>query len=330
MVGSDDFNGKAPHFLYQNQIGIGKAYDFWTGLPTNEQKRNGANFEILSIQDAGWEHVTNSGVELSLNWSKQFGKDWAVDFRSNFTYNQNEYKYVDEPAYPYVWQTKTGKPLNTLTGYVAEGLFTSEEEIANWADQSQLGTNIMPGDIKYRDIDGNGRITEEDKVMLSPYNNIPRIQYGFGLNVTYKKLDFGVFFNGSAKRKIMIDSGFAPFLVSGGDGMEGETLARNLMQWIADDHWSVDNPNPNATYPRLGTTKSDVSNNTQASSYWVRNGNFLRFKTLEVGYRFPMCRVYFSGDNLSVFSPFKLWDPELSWNSYPLQRTFNLGVQFTF
>ena len=76
----------------------------------------------------------------------------------------------------------------------------------------------------------------------------------------------------------MIDSGFAPFLVSGGDGMEGETLARNLMQWIADDHWSVDNPNPNATYPRLGTTKSDVSNNTQASSYWVRNGNFLRFK----------------------------------------------------
>lgn len=384
LVGSDDFNGKAPHFLYQNQIGIGKAYNFWTGLPTNEQERNGANFEILSIQDAGWEHVkkfdigvdlslfnqvnitfdyfhdvrdrilmsraswpimlgywgstpwsnigevTNSGVELSLNWSKQFGKDWAVDFRSNFTYNQNEYKYVDEPAYPYVWQTKTGKPLNTLTGYVAEGLFTSEEEIANWADQSQLGTNIMPGDIKYRDIDGNGRITEEDKVMLSPYNNIPRIQYGFGLNVTYKKLDFGVFFNGSAKRKIMIDSGFAPFLVSGGDGMEGETLARNLMQWIADDHWSVDNPNPNATYPRLGTTKSDVSNNTQASSYWVRNGNFLRFKTLEVGYRFPMCRVYFSGDNLAVFSPFKLWDPELSWNSYPLQRTFNLGVQFTF
>ena len=131
LVGSDDFNGKAPHFLYQNQIGIGKAYDFWTGLPTNEQKRNGANFEILSIQDAGWEHVkkfdigvdlslfnqvnitfdyfhdvrdrilmsraswpimlgywgstpwsnigevTNSGVELSLNWSKQFGKDWA-------------------------------------------------------------------------------------------------------------------------------------------------------------------------------------------------------------------------------------------------------------
>ena len=274
--------------------------------------------------------VVNQGVELSINWSKQLNKDWAIDFRGNLTYNQNEYKYVDEPDYPYVWQTKTGKPLNTLTGYVAEGLFTSEEEIAHWADQSQLGSNVMPGDIKYRDINGDGKLTSEDQVMLSPYNNIPRIQYGLGLNVTYKNLDFGVFFNGSAKRKIMINSGMTPFLSNGGDGVDGPTVERNLMKWIADEHWSVDNPNPNATYPRLGTTSNDVANNIVPSSYWVRNGNFIRFKTLEVGYRFPYCRVYFNGDNLAVFSPFKLWDPELSWNSYPLQRTFNLGVQFTF
>lgn len=128
----------------------------------------------------------------------------------------------------------------------------------------------------------------------------------------------------------MINSGYAPFLSAGGDGMTTESLERNLMQWIADDHWSVDNPNPNAAYPRLGITSADTSNNTQASSFWVRNANFLRFKSLEIGYRFPYCRVYFSGDNLAVFSPFKLWDPELSWNSYPLQRTFNLGVQLTF
>ena len=128
----------------------------------------------------------------------------------------------------------------------------------------------------------------------------------------------------------MINSGYAPFISAGGDGDNSETLPRNLMQWIADEHWSVDNPNPNATYPRLGTTDADISNNTQESSYWLRNGNFLRFKTLEVGYNFPHCRVYFTGDNLAVFSPFKLWDPELSWNAYPLQRTFNLGVQLRF
>lgn len=384
LVGSDEFNGSAPHFLYQNNISIGAGHSFWTGLPSNEINRKGPAFYVLAVENAGWEHVKkfdvgfdmslfnqlnitfdyfrdhrdrilmarsswpnmlgywgslpwsnigeviNRGVELSVNWNKRFGKDWIVDFRGNFTYNQNEYKYVDEPEYPYVWQTKTGKPLNTLTGYVAEGLFTSEEEIANWPDQSQLGANIMPGDIKYRDINGDGAITTEDQVMLSPYNSVPRIQYGFGLNLTYKKFDLGVFFNGSAKRKIMINSGYAPFLSGGGDGMTTESLERNLMQWIADDHWSVDNPNPNAAYPRLGITSADTSNNTQPSSYWMRNGNFLRFKSLEVGYRFPYCRVYFSGDNLAVFSPFKLWDPELSWNAYPLQRTFNLGVQFTF
>ena len=384
LVGSDEFNGSAPHFLYQNNISIGAGHSFWTGLPSNEINRKGPAFYVLAVENAGWEHVKkfdigfdmslfnqlsitfdyfrdhrdrilmarsswpnmlgywgslpwsnigeviNRGVELSVNWNKRFGKDWIVDFRGNFTYNQNEYKYVDEPDYPYVWQTKTGKPLNTLTGYVAEGLFANEEEIANWPDQSQLSANIMPGDIKYRDINGDGAITTEDQVMLSPYNNVPRIQYGFGLNLTYKKFDFGVFFNGSAKRKIMINSGYAPFLSGGGDGMTTESLERNLMQWIADDHWSVDNPNPNAAYPRLGITSADTSNNTQPSSFWLRNGNFLRFKSLEVGYRFPYCRVYFSGDNLAVFSPFKLWDPELSWNAYPLQRTFNLGVQFTF
>lgn len=274
--------------------------------------------------------VINKGVEVSVNWNKAFGKDWIVDLRGNFTYNQNEYKYVDEPDYPYTWQTNTGKPLNTLKGYVAEGLFTSQEEIDNWADQSQLGANVMPGDIKYRDIDGDGRITSEDKVLLSTYNNMPRIQYGLGLNVIYKKFDFGVFFNGSAKRKLMINSGYAPFLSTGGDNNNSETLPRNLMQWIADEHWSVDNPNPNALYPRLGTNGSDISNNTHESSYWIRNGNFIRFKTLQVGYNFPYCRVYLSGDNLAVFSPFKLWDPELAWNAYPLQRTFNLGVQLTF
>ena len=381
LVGSDQFNGSAPHFLYQNSIGIGSGHSFWTGLPTNEISRKGPAFWTLAISNAGWEHVrkfdvgvdmklfnqlnvtfdyfhdvrdrilmgrsswstmlgywgsipwsnigkvTNQGVELSLNWNKRFSKDLNFDVRANFTYNQNRYDYVDEPNYPYVWQTKTGKPLNTLTGYVAEGLFESQEEIDNWADQSQLGSNIRPGDIKYRDINGDGKITTEDKVLLSPYNGTPRIQYGFGFNMQYKKWDFGVFFNGSAKRKIMINSGYAPFLAQGGDGITNGTLPRNMMQWIADEHWCIDNPNPNAKYPRLGVTEADISNNVQPSSYWVRNGNFLRFKTLELGYNFKYCRVYFSGDNIAVFSPFKLWDPELSWNAYPLQRTFNLGVQ---
>ena len=105
---------------------------------------------------------------------------------------------------------------------------------------------------------------------------------------------------------------------------------RNLMKWIAQDYWSPSNPNPDAAYPRLGLTNAQIANNMVPSSFWLRNGNFLRFKTLEFGYTYKFFRVFLNGDNIAVWSPFKLWDPELDWNAYPLQRTFNLGIQFNF
>ena len=262
--------------------------------------------------------VDNWGIELSVNWRKEFTKDLYVDFRGNFTYTENKYVNLDEPVYPYVWKTSTGKPLSRTTGYIAQGLFSSQEEIDNSPTQN-LGSTVKPGDIKYRDVNGDGKIDGSDQEMISPYGTTPRIQYGLGMNVTYKKFDFGVFFNGSAKRTIMI-SGISPFGQSD----------YNVMQFIADDYWSESNPNPNAKYPRLGLTSSQTANNTVASTYWMRNGNFIRFKTLELGYKFKYGRVYLNGDNIAVFSPFKLWDPELSWNAYPLQRTFNIGVQLNF
>ena len=262
--------------------------------------------------------VDNWGIELSVNWRKEFTKDLYVDFRGNFTYTENKYVNLDEPVYPYVWKTSSGKPLSRTTGYIAQGLFSSQEEIDNSPTQN-LGSTVKPGDIKYRDVNGDGKIDGSDQVMISPYGTTPRIQYGLGMNVTYKKFDFGVFFNGSAKRTIMI-SGISPFGQSD----------YNVMQFIADDYWSESNPNPNAKYPRLGLTSSQTANNTVASTYWMRNGNFIRFKTLELGYKFKYGRVYLNGDNIAVFSPFKLWDPELSWNAYPLQRTFNIGVQLNF
>ena len=262
--------------------------------------------------------VDNWGIELSVNWRKEFTKDLYVDFRGNFTYTENKYVNLDEPVYPYVWKTSTGKPLSRTTGYIAQGLFSSQEEIDNSPTQN-LGSTVKPGDIKYRDVNGDGKIDGSDQVMISPYGTTPRIQYGLGMNVTYKKFDFGVFFNGSAKRTIMI-SGISPFGQSD----------YNVMQFIADDYWSESNPNPNAKYPRLGLTSSQTANNTVASTYWMRNGNFIRFKTLELGYKFKYGRAYLNGDNIAVFSPFKLWDPELSWNAYPLQRTFNIGVQLNF
>lgn len=181
----------------------------------------------------------------------------------------------------------------------------------------------MPGDIKYRDVNGDGMITEDDKVMISEFGRQPRIQFGLGLNMVWKKLDFGVFFSGSANRTIMID-GISSFCA---DDFHQD---RNLMSFIAADYYHVGQNNLDAAYPRLGTTPSQVQNNMVPSTFWMRNGSFVRFKTLEVGYTFPFVRVYFSGDNIACWGPFKLWDPELNYNSYPLQRTFNVGAQFTF
>lgn len=280
----------------------------------------------VAIPWANMGRVDSQGIELSVNWRKQFGKDWSVDFRGNYTYTRNKYVYRDEPNYPYVWQTQTGKPLDCMRGYIAEGLFVDQEDIDSHAVQD-LGSTVMPGDIKYRDVNGDGHITQEDQVVISPYGNTPRIQYGLGLSVTWKKFDFNVFFNGSAKRRIMLMDGsekIYPFV-------QTQDHARlNLMQWIADSHWVEGADNSGVVYPRMGISQAEISNNIQSSTWWMRNGNFIRFKTLEIGYRFPYCRVYFSGDNLAVWSPFKLWDPELDFNSYPLSRTFNIGVQVNF
>ncbi len=299
-ITADYFNEKRYNILLHRE-----AWPESLGYYTAKQKRNKGK-------------VDNWGIELSVNWRKEFTKDLYVDFRGNFTYTENKYVNLDEPVYPYVWKTSTGKPLSRTTGYIAQGLFSSQEEIDNSPTQN-LGSTVKPGDIKYRDVNGDGKIDGSDQVMISPYGTTPRIQYGLGMNVTYKKFDFGVFFNGSAKRTIMI-SGISPFGQSD----------YNVMQFIADDYWSESNPNPNAKYPRLGLTSSQTANNTVASTYWMRNGNFIRFKTLELGYKFKYGRVYLNGDNIAVFSPFKLWDPELSWNAYPLQRTFNIGVQLNF
>jgi TonB-linked SusC/RagA family outer membrane protein len=266
--------------------------------------------------------VDNKGFEISVNWKKQINKDLYIDLRGNYSYNKNKYVYVDDPDYPYVWQSTTNKPLSRTTGYIAEGLFKDEAEI-NLRPTQSLGSQVMPGDIKYRDVSGDGVITSDDQVMISPYGSLPRIQYGLGFNVTYKKFDFGVFFNGSANRTIMI-SGINPFCSDASNGN------RNVMTFVKDNYWSPENPDPDAKYPRLGITTAQIKNNTVSSTYWMRCGNFVRFKTLEFGYSFPHCRIYFSGDNLAVWSPFKLWDPELSFYSYPLQRTLNIGALIKF
>ena len=274
--------------------------------------------------------MDNKGGELSVAYTKRINNDWTVGVTGSFTYAENKVTDWDEPVYPYTWMMGTNLPSSSsrMDGYIAEGLFKSDEEIAN-APQQNIGSKPQVGDIRYRDLNGDGVIDNNDRTMISEYGRVPRIQYGFGATLNWRDFDFGVQFTGSAKRSIMM-TGMDPF----NEGQPGVD-ARNVLSWIADSFYDpitseATAANFDVEYPRLGTYGSDVSNNTVASTWWLRDGSFLRMRNIELGWRFPYGRVYVSGQNLLTFSPFKHWDPELSgWNSYPMQKTVSVGVQIS-
>ncbi|WP_291589437.1 TonB-dependent receptor [Bacteroides sp.] len=265
--------------------------------------------------------VKSKGIEIAMNYSENLNKDLTLDLRGTFTYNIAKLIYRDEPTYSNEWQQHEGKSLNGTWGYVAERLFVDQADIDNSATQN-LGSIVLPGDIKYKDLNNDGKIDATDQCELSPYGTTPRIMYGVGATLKWKKFDIGVFFQGAAKRTISINDGIHPF---------GEMKA-NVLKFIADDYWSESNPNPEASYPRLSPTAQNRSeNNNAASSYWLRDGSYVRLKNAEIGYTFGFGRVYVTGNNLLTFSPFKHWDPEVEhWYSYPMSRTVNVGVQFNF
>ena len=269
--------------------------------------------------------VKNWGVDLAVDYGKNITKDLAVEFRGTFTFARNKVLEYDEAADTRPALRMVGKRLKSYWGYVANGLYIDEADIAN-SPKSTLGNiAIAPGDVKYADQpdqngEYDGKIDANDRVQLG-YPHIPEIVYGFGPSISYKKWDLSFFFQGQANVSLMMND-FEPF---------GTQSKRNVLQWIADDYWSKDNQNPDARYPRL--TKYNNHNNMQSSSYWLRNAAFLRLKNFEVGYKFKYGRIYASASNLVTFSAFKLWDPEMGGGagmSYPLQRTFNIGLQLTF
>lgn len=271
--------------------------------------------------------VDNQGFDISMDYGKQFNKDFSMQMKGTFTFARNEVVKYDEPVNTRYANSRIGHSVDQIFGFVADGLYKDEYDVANSPNSTLGNIAIAPGDIKYLDQpDNNGRydnqITDDDKVALG-YPTIPEIVYGFGPSMQYKNWDFSFFFQGQARVSFMVNAGsFAPF---------GTQYHRNVMQFIADDYWTSENPNPQAAYPRL-TVDSNKHNN-QSSSYWLRNGAFLKLKNAELGYSFKKCRVYVSAENLLTFSPFKEWDPEMGRNgavTYPNQRTFNVGIQMTF
>lgn len=284
--------------------------------------------------------ASGKGIDLSMDYSHSITKDFWITGRANFTYATSKYEKIEEPNYIGVgtpWRSKKGQKLSQEWGYIAERLFVDEADIANSPTQN-FGSKVMAGDIKYKDIDGDDQITETDKVPIG-YPTTPEITYGFGLSTGYKDWDFSVFFQGNARSSFWINpNAISPFIDT--DDNSDVSSQNALLQVIADDHWSENNRNIYAFWPRL--SNASVENNTQNSTWWMQDGTFMRLKSLEVGYTLPKeltrkfhlgnVRIYLSGTNLLTFSKFKLWDPEMGGNGlgYPIQRVYNIGLNVNF
>lgn len=290
---------------------------------------------LWKTPNANLGKAKSHGVDLSLDYNKYFTNDTWLQLRGNFTYAANQYVEYEEVEYPGApWKSRVGNPIAQEYGYIAEGLFVDDEEVRN--SPVQFG-EYGAGDIKYRDVNRDGVISELDMVPIG-YSKDPEIVYGFGASYGFKNFDVSVFFQGLARESFWIDYGrVSPFFDnSGTDARENNQLAK----FIADNHWSETNRNIYAVWPRL--SDSSIENNAKKSTWFMRDGSFLRLKQLEIGYTLPQrliqkaglknLRVYFTGNNLFCFSKFKEWDVEQAGDGlkYPLQRIYNIGLNLTF
>ena len=277
---------------------------------------------------------------MELNYEKSFNKDLWITGRGTLTYATSEAVEWEEPDYSATpWLSKVGKSLTQTWGYIAERLFVDEEEVRN--SPTQFG-EYMAGDIKYRDVNGDGKISELDKVPIG-YPTTPEINYGFGLSVGYKGVDASFFFQGSGRQSFWLDlKKITPFLDGdAGDNDQDNLLGQNaVLDVIANSYWSENSRNPYAFWPRLAN--QTVENNNQTSTWFMQDATFLRLKSVEIGYTVPRdlvkkfkvqnLRFYVSGTNLLCWSKFKLWDPEMAGNGlgYPVQRVINVGLNLGF
>ena len=280
--------------------------------------------------------VTSEGFDGHFTFRQKLGAI-GLTIRSNITYSKNEIVDRDEENNYYWYKMQKGHRVNQARGLISLGLFKDYDDIRNSPVQDFDGYKVMPGDIKYKDVNGDGKIDGNDQVAIGATTK-PNLIYGFGIAANWKGLDVNLHFQGAGKSTYFID-GSTVHMFKLGDGW-GNVLSEmaNSNRWIsADISGDPATENPNAEYPRLSYGPN--SNNYQQSTYWLRNGSYLRLKTVEVGYTLPTqlvnkvhfntVRIFFVGTNLLTWSAFKLWDPEMGSTDgkrYPLSKNLSLGI----
>ena len=280
--------------------------------------------------------VLSTGFDGNFAYRQRIGKV-HVTMRGNFTFSRNEIEEYDEAYTDYPYKRSYGYQVDQRRGYIALGLFKDWDDVRNSPTQNFGDRNVMPGDIKYKDVNGDGTINDDDKVPLD-HTSRPGFIYGVGLSVNWKGLDVNVHFQGAERVSTMVSGGIAHAFSRGSWG----NILKDL---ITDDRWisqeisgTPATENPNASYPRLEYSNVN-GNNRQQSTYWLRDNSYLRLKTVEIGYTIPKhltrkihfnnIRIFFRGNNLMTFSKFKLWDPEMSnsdGTAYPISKSITGGL----
>lgn len=279
----------------------------------------------------------NRGFELVLTHHNKI-RDFNYHVRGNLSWARNKILKVTEDANIPTYKRQTGQRLGRYLGFVAEGLFQSEEEIAHSA-VFEGSTDTKPGDIKLKDINGDGQITWDQDMVPIGRSSTPEMMFGLSLGAEWKGFDFNMFWQGAA----MFDVNLCGIY---GSGVRDNTFYTkpfyddgNTPYYLVENSWRPDNPN--AKFPRLGIASRE--NGGRFSSWWVKDGTYLRLKSLQLGYTLPKkltekagfksIRAYVSGGNLLTFCGLDYMDPEMpgvNQGYYPQQRTYEFGLNITF
>jgi TonB-linked SusC/RagA family outer membrane protein len=277
----------------------------------------------LPAQNIG--EVSNKGFDFTLGYRSSI-KDFKFNISVNGGYAKNKIEFWDEAPGAPEWQRTTGKPMRTFMAYVYDGVFKDQADIdSRKVDYTAIVKTLRPGDMKYKDHNGDGKITPDDQVRTN-FTQLPMFQGGMNIGAQYKNFDLTVLFQGAAGAKQYVSAG------------EMGSIGNYLLD-IYENRWTIDNPS--SEHPRIADRSDQYfsGNNT----YWLRSSDYIRLKNLELGYSLPdgflkkigasSTRIYLSGINLLTWDKLKVFDPETVSSTgqyYPQSRIVNMGLNVKF
>ncbi len=313
-------------------------YDILASMAGDKAPSMGGYFHSVANHD----RYANYGLEWTVSHRNKFqlaGKPFQYGASLNMTYAKSKWlRYLDQPNMQ-EWRKRVGTSVDACDVWIADGLFRSEEEIDNSA---WYGSRPNVGDIKYRDINGDGKIDEQDRARIGRSNR-PEIMMGLNLNASWNGFDLNMQFTGGFKFDVSMLGTYYNYCDDNTIWTQTFKEGANSPLWLVQDAYSIDNPN--GKYPRI--TLSNVTHggdNGLASTFWMRNGNYIRLKTAQLGYTLPKqwlrtinierVRLFVEGSNLFTIDSLPTGiDPEspgVNNGYYPQQRTFLGGINITF